>query len=262
MAGYNISTGIDFEEEQIYTWGYPGRGLLGREILNNNHAYPYPMKFIIDKFDYEELIKNGESKTALEYPTEVRKVVNGASNTVVLSETGVIFIYGSDDYGQSGYDSSLKEVYHKELNSRKNNIVKTLEFLSSPFQLTIPLANKIHIIDIAIGSHHIIALSKYSELFTWGRNDDGQLGLGFMTPKIETPTLVESMKKQRIKSVFATENYTACLSYFGQLFTCGSGEFGKLGNDVISDVQSEFELVELKYPVSKVALGIHHMAVI
>lgn len=63
-------------------------------------------------------------------------------------------------------------------------------FLSSPIPITIPSDKKIRIVDIAIGSHHIVAVSKYYEMFSWGRNDEGQLGQGFIsTVPVYTPKL-------------------------------------------------------------------------
>ena len=36
LAGYLISIALDFNEDKIYTWGYAGRGILGRVVQNNN----------------------------------------------------------------------------------------------------------------------------------------------------------------------------------------------------------------------------------
>jgi alpha-tubulin suppressor-like RCC1 family protein len=261
IAGYNISIALDYDNNKIYTWGYSGRGLLGRVIAHDDKR-PGKMDLDLMPVAYQKFVKDGESNSLLEYPTEITKVAIGAVNTLILTNTGAIFVYGSDDYGQSGQNKDQKQERKKEFNVRKNNLIRILEQLSTPFQISMPISKKIIIADVAMGSHHIIALSKFSEIFSWGRNDEGQLGQGFMTRSIEIPTVVESMLKERIKSVYASENYSACLSHFGELFTCGSGEFGKLGNDVSKDVQSEFELVETNCPIKKVGMGIHHMVVI
>ena len=34
---------------------------------------------------------------------------------------------------------------------------------------------------VSCGGEHIIALSQNSEPYAWGRNDDGQLGIGFIS---------------------------------------------------------------------------------
>lgn len=114
-----------------------------------------------------------------------------------------------------------------------------------------------------MGSHHIIALSVYYEMFSWGRNDEGQLGLGHTSRPIHEPTIIESMLDKRIKSVHASENFSACLSVFGVLYTCGGGEFGKLGTGVSKESQIDFEEVNTEgCPIVKVGLGIHHMGAI
>lgn len=60
-----------------------------------------------------------------------------------------------------------------------------------------------------MGSHHIFALTSYYEIFGWGRNDEGQLGLGFISKPIEVPKLIESMLSKRIRAIYACENYSA-----------------------------------------------------
>ncbi|CAI2377915.1 unnamed protein product [Moneuplotes crassus] len=261
IAGYNISVALDYTDGAIYTWGYSGRGILGRTDVTYGRI-PRRVGVELIKKNYMKSISKGECRRELEFPTGIYKIAIGATNTLVLTDTGIIFVYGNDDHGQFGATIENKEDRKKELNRRKKDVLRVLEFLSRPFQCTIPISNKVMIVDVAVGSHHVLALSSFTDVYTWGRNDDGQLGHGFVTPKIEIPTVVQALRKERVKAVFATENYSACLSYFGELFTCGNGEFGKLGNDVPNDIQSEFELVELESPIVKVGLGIHHMAVI
>lgn len=207
-------------------------------------------------------IEEGESKTTNKFPTKAVKVAIGAVNTLILTNTGVMYLYGSDEYGQSGMTKEMKREREKEFKVRRNETIKLLEFLSFPYQIAIPVPKKIVIVDIAMGSHHILALTKFGEMYSWGRNDEGQCGHGFMVKSVEIPKVIEQMQHERIKAVYASENFSACLSCFGYLYTCGSAEFGKLGNGTTKDCQSDFELVETNCPIAKVGLGIHHMVAI
>ena len=117
--------------------------------------------------------------------------------------------------------------------------------------------------DVDMGSHHILALSTYYEIFSWGKNDKGQLGLGFVSTKVDRPTLIQNMIDKRIKSVSAWYDYSACLSYFGELYTWGSWKYGKLGNGISKDWQIDFEKVETDdRPIARIGMGKSHMAAI
>lgn len=52
------------------------------------------------------------------------------------------------------------------------------------------------IISIATGSLHCVACSDEGEVFTWGDNDEGQLGDG-TTNAIQRPRLVSSLQVRR-----------------------------------------------------------------
>ena len=57
-----------------------------------------------------------------------------------------------------------------------------------------------HIVeDIAVGSEHTLALTSTGEVWAWGSNGDGQLGLGhstFVREPVLVPVLVEKNTKQ------------------------------------------------------------------
>ncbi|XP_051122708.1 PH, RCC1 and FYVE domains-containing protein 1-like [Andrographis paniculata] len=67
--------------------------------------------------------------------------------------------------------------------------------------------------DIACGSHHIAVLTSKSEVYTWGKGANGQLGHGDNDDR-HAPTLVACLKDKQIKSVACGSNSTAviCLS--------------------------------------------------
>ena len=49
-------------------------------------------------------------------PTNITKIWAGSINTLICSDTGDLFIYGNDEYGQTGRNKEMKENYQKELN--------------------------------------------------------------------------------------------------------------------------------------------------
>mmetsp|Transcript_1095 Transcript_1095/g.1083 ORF Transcript_1095/g.1083 Transcript_1095/m.1083 type:complete len:121 (-) Transcript_1095:163-525(-) len=120
------------------------------------------------------MIEEFESKDSTVLPLKILKVVTGTINTLVMTDSGDLLIFGSDEYGQTGRSKEQKDQYEKEHKLKRKDQLQRLNFLSTPIQITIPHEKKIKIIDIAMGSHHILALSKFYEVYSWGRNDDGQ----------------------------------------------------------------------------------------
>ena len=62
-----------------------------------------------------------------------------------------------------------------------------------------------------------------------GRNDEGQLGVGFLSDKVEAPTLIKDLCYKGVKQICCQDNYSAALSIYGTVYVCGSLSGGKLG---------------------------------
>lgn len=67
------------------------------------------------------------------------------------------------------------------------------------------------IISIATGSLHCVACSEEGEVFTWGDNDEGQLGDGSMNA-IQRPRLVLSLKDKKMSRVTCGSAHTVAWS--------------------------------------------------
>lgn len=52
---------------------------------------------------------------------------------------------------------------------------------------------------IACGSNHIIVKTNLDEIYGWGKNDEGQLGAGYVTEKLVKPTFIEGLSYKGIK---------------------------------------------------------------
>lgn len=71
-------------------------------------------------------------------------------------------------------------------------------------------------------------------IYSWGRNNHGELGLGNTESTISTPTGISSLSSLDIKSIAAGGKHTLVLSEDKQLYTCGSDLLGILGLDKFS----------------------------
>ena len=90
--------------------------------------------------------------------------------------------------------------------------------LISRFFFTLFLAGKFKfffqgkkVISIATGSLHCVACTDQGEVFTWGDNDEGQLGDG-STNAIQRPRLVAALQGKKINRVACGSAHTLAWS--------------------------------------------------
>nr|GMC52650.1 PH, RCC1 and FYVE domains-containing protein 1-like isoform X1 [Ipomoea batatas] len=118
--------------------------------------------------------------------TNFCQVACGHSITVALTTSGQVYTMGSSDYGQLGIPESTGKLPSCVHGKIKNSFIEK----------------------IACGSFHVAVLSSQSEVYTWGKGGNGQLGHGENYDR-STPTRVEALKDRCIKSVVCGKNFTA-----------------------------------------------------
>lgn len=92
---------------------------------------------------------------------------------------------------------------------------------------------------IVSGHNHVVAITEEGSLYVWGRNDRGQLGLGYAgSQDIRTrfkPTLLEitngNGQKQEVIDVAVGLEHTMVVVNGGRVFAWGSNQYGQLGID-------------------------------
>ncbi|NXY71623.1 HERC5 ligase, partial [Glareola pratincola] len=67
------------------------------------------------------------------------------------------------------------------------------------------------------------------ELFTWGQNAHGQLGVGSQTTIIPQPQLVKRLKGIPLAQIAAGGAHSATVSLSGAVYSWGKNDFGQLG---------------------------------
>lgn len=89
----------------------------------------------------------------------------------------------------------------------------------------IPELSAYYIDDISVGPEHSLALGSGGEVWGWGHNADGQLGLGHMNSPVKEPTRITGLSGVNIRQVghLTHECMLACL-----FFACGFGRFDGL----------------------------------
>ena len=117
------------------------------------------------------------------------KVECGSQFSVCLTRSGSVFTWGKGDYHRLGHGS--------DDHVRRPRKVAALQGR--------------RIISIATGSLHCVACTDSGEVFTWGDNDEGQLGDG-STNAIQRPRLVASLQNRKINRVACGSAHTLAWS--------------------------------------------------
>jgi len=120
--------------------------------------------------------------------TKVTKVACGFGHTIVMSEDRRVFVWGEGTWGNTGISNSSEVLEPQELHSLA--------------------ALDVH--DIFAGGFHSAAVTAMGHLYTWGKNTNGQLGLGTVTSGEESPQRVTGVTGI-VKDVALGQNHTAIL---------------------------------------------------
>uniref|UniRef100_A0A669BGH0 HECT-type E3 ubiquitin transferase n=1 Tax=Oreochromis niloticus TaxID=8128 RepID=A0A669BGH0_ORENI len=116
----------------------------------------------------------------------IKKVACGTQFSVALTKDGKVFTFGQD-----------RLIGLPEGRARNHNRPQQVPGLSG-----------IHIQDVAVGAEHTLVLSSTGDVYTWGSNSEGQLGLGH-TNHVREPTLVTTLQGKNIHQISAGRCHSA-----------------------------------------------------
>ncbi|KAJ1490721.1 regulator of chromosome condensation 1/beta-lactamase-inhibitor protein II, partial [Baffinella frigidus] len=128
------------------------------------------------------------------------------------------------------------------------------------------------VVTVASGSFHSLAITESLDLYSWGWNNDGQLGMGplELRPNIPYPTKVvyfDSKVKVKIVKISAGFAHTAAVTADGELYTWGNNRYGQLGlGDYVarrfpSLVTGFIDSRGAEFKVADVKCGLYHCLV-
>ncbi|XP_032885366.1 probable E3 ubiquitin-protein ligase HERC3 [Amblyraja radiata] len=92
-----------------------------------------------------------------------------------------------------------------------------------------------NIIQVTCGNNHSLALSKDGQVFAWGQNTFGQLGLGTRGPLSCDPQTVKSFSGVPVAQITAGGEHSFALTVSGTVFAWGRNNHGQLGLDDTED---------------------------
>ena len=141
------------------------------------------------------------SFSAVTLPSPALKVSAGADFAIALTHKGQLFAWGSHQFGQLGLGSGAQP---QELN---------------PIQI----GTDSDWIDVACGGHHVLALKKNGDLYTWGKNTQNQSGQS--TDQTDLPQLLLS----GVESISAGREHSQIMKNVSEIWGLGLNDSGQLG---------------------------------
>mmetsp|Transcript_50073 Transcript_50073/g.160252 ORF Transcript_50073/g.160252 Transcript_50073/m.160252 type:complete len:506 (-) Transcript_50073:46-1563(-) len=177
------------------------------------------------------------------------KVKAGLSISVAAINTGRVFVWGCSHNGELGLgDVATRTAPH-----------------------VLPPPNSNPFVALAVGPNHVLATNKRGELWGWGKNTRGQLGLSYTTKTELKAQLISSAASTDVVAVagggFAYEyqGHAMALTASGKVFSWGWNAFGQLGLGTLSQGSATPSRVfALEFPVTVLgmAAGQYNTAVI
>ena len=174
----------------------------------------------------------------------------GFNFTMCLSENGEVYSFGYNDDRQLGLGKN-NTLYYQVTSLLKNlNGRSTLDYYNTP-QLISSLKD---VEFIECGGYHTFCKTLNNEIFCWGKNDYGQLGLENRDNQ-NTPILCSSLSNEDVIDIKCGNNHTLVLTSNGDVFSCGWNMYGQLGRETNSYL---FEKIEKLSEISRIECGYNH----
>jgi alpha-tubulin suppressor-like RCC1 family protein len=188
-------------------------------------------------------------KQTVDEKEDIFYISAGESHSAFLSLTPRLYVYGKNYFGQLGINNS--------------------HYIFCPTK--IELSEKIKVSKVVCGGDHSLLLTEDNQLYSWGLNIFGQLGLGdFINKKnpckveINSPTLGNFSKNEVVIDITAGAQHSMILTSKNKLYTCGYAGNNSLGYETTDDenVFRQVESIVLKSQINKIAAGVYHSACI
>ncbi|XP_061538202.1 probable E3 ubiquitin-protein ligase HERC6 isoform X1 [Phycodurus eques] len=176
---------------------------------------------------------------------EVVSVACGQDHSLALCASGGVYSWGAAEDGQLGL--------------LPNRVYNTQR--ASPVQIPMPIP----VIQVACGNYYSLALTKGGDVFSWGLNSHGQLGLGRQTSLQYTPLQVPALNGIPVSQISAGAAHALFLTLSGLVYCCGANQHGQLGLNRIDD-KGRFNICVVpalrRLSVSFITCGEAHSAVL
>lgn len=166
---------------------------------------------------------------------DVMDIHTGVRSTMALRSDGTVWTWGSNENGQLGIGTTADK-----------NVPTPVSGLSG-----------IKAISGGLG-YHSMALTENGTVWTWGKNDNGELGNG-TTVQQNSPVLVIGLSD--VTAIAAGGYYSLALKSDGTVWAWGANGNGELGDGTIVDKHTPVQVSGLTDVIAITAGGSHSLAI-
>ena len=230
LSGFGNTLCMISSDEEVLCWGANDMGQLGQ-----GHA----------------IATTGVQSVLLTSQGTPRDIDVGKTHVCVVLSSGQIDCWGQNDQGQLGQDFAC--VYGSFSDGCNGNFA-----VPQSGQAVNPTSG--NFTQVSVGKAHTCALHESGQVYCWGDNSDGQLGLG-TTQSVSVPTLVNTMF--RFTSIDTGDAHTCGIDEQGDVWCWGRNAFGQLGDSTTTS-QNLPAKVQLPpgYSAKSISVGAEHSCAI
>ena len=142
-------------------------------------------------------------------------IFNGYTG-IVLGADGCVYAWGNNSTGEAGTGSTGRITTPQKINTLGNNIT-----------------------GIFNGIRSMYAVNSSGDLYAWGRNSSGQLGIG-ITSHVSPPNIIEGISG--ISSIEKTEDTVFATDTQGVIYGWGENNYGQIGDGSTIDMLSPYTI--------------------
>jgi alpha-tubulin suppressor-like RCC1 family protein len=217
-AGHKHMTAVK-EDGSVWSWGLNAEGELGNDLTTQKNTpicISYPE--ITTDVSYIEFNEIEDTQTVVPKLTPGFNLLYNS-----LPSEGYTFESMNENIATVDEDGVITS------KSEGNTFIKITETASGiigGIKVVVMPQKGIAFPMLVAGDNHMVALRANGEVWTWGRNDLGQLGLGDTIAR-DIPTFTGITEVYKIAAGY---DHTLILKKDGTVWAFGQGTYGKLGN--------------------------------
>ncbi|XP_022791463.1 uncharacterized protein LOC111330786 [Stylophora pistillata] len=203
-AGYSHSAVLT-AQGQILTFG---GGLYGQLGLGTNSKQTLPV--LVDTLKNEKLYL----------------ICCGSFETLAITEDQKIFNWGRSPHLFRYY---MRQEYRSKRSAQTSLPSNAVSHRLLPVRLDCTFSSRIK--DVCCGNWHYMVVMESGQVYSWGYDDYGQLGLGGKTEPQMTPRLLHKLSNKSITTVSVGAEFSVAMDTAGYVWVWGRTDSGQLGLD-------------------------------
>ena len=210
----------------LYAWGSNQHGQLGFATASGAGSKQTTIPEIISTSIFD-----GVEETTSKFVG----VACGARHSLAWTSTGEIYAWGSNAFGQLGTGAPQASSSSNNQNSNSNELGE-----GNPIPTKVKLSTKgAKIVSVVSGGFHNLMLTEDGNVYAWGNNNHGQLGLGKKNSaphRVYAPTKMATLDHVRgmqgsVRKIVAGSTFSVLLTTKGELFGFGDNSALQLGGN-------------------------------